>query len=315
MELTKERIVKLIFSIIIICICIAGCSNKDIKPEDKYLGQIPPGDTPKLFMPEIIPVDQYAHCGIFSPDGTEYYYTTSDTNYTHFEIRTVKYKNGKWSEPQTAVFSGKDSDHAPSFSPDGRQLFFSSTRPFPNSKGKEIWQIWKVERQKNSWSNPVRLEIPGIEGYIQSHSSVTNNGTIYFHVNPDNRYKEMSLYKSDLVQGTCSPAIKLEGELRSDLKQITPFIDPNGKYLIFTMYHHKDGFGSGDLFITYRYEQNNWGTPKNLGNKINTKYEESNPFVTADGRYLFFSSRRNTNGIVPTNMAVYWVSTKSILNH
>jgi hypothetical protein len=81
------------------------------------------------------------------------------------------------------------------------------------------------------------------------------------------------------------------------------------------MYHRKDGFGSGDLYITYRDVQNNWGTPKNLGKKINTKYEESNPFVTADGKYLFFSSRRNTNGIVPTNMAVYWVSTKSILNH
>lgn len=57
-----------------------------------------------------------------------------------------------------------------------------------------------------------------------------------------------------------------------------------------TMYGSKDGMQ--DLYISFRYEDGKWGEPQNLGEKINTRYSESFPFVSRDGKYLFFNSNR-----------------------
>ncbi len=49
------------------------------------------------------------------------------------------------------------------------------------------------------------------------------------------------------------------------------------------------GFGGLDLYIS-TWTGRNWTTPKNLGKKINTEYDETTPFLAKDGRTLFFSS-------------------------
>lgn len=50
------------------------------------------------------------------------------------------------------------------------------------------------------------------------------------------------------------------------------------------------GFGGKDLYEAELLKENKWGNIKNLGPKINSKYDEDDPFVTSDGKILFFSS-------------------------
>jgi outer membrane protein OmpA-like peptidoglycan-associated protein len=52
----------------------------------------------------------------------------------------------------------------------------------------------------------------------------------------------------------------------------------------------KDGFGGSDLYFTRRQTDNSWTTPENLGDKINTPFDETSPFLSHDGRTLYFSS-------------------------
>jgi outer membrane protein OmpA-like peptidoglycan-associated protein len=74
----------------------------------------------------------------------------------------------------------------------------------------------------------------------------------------------------------------------------TPFnegaqcISSDGRFCIFTACQREDGFGSCDLYISYRRGRN-WLTPINLGSKVNTKKWESKPSLSADGKYLYFS--------------------------
>ncbi len=70
---------------------------------------------------------------------------------------------------------------------------------------------------------------------------------------------------------------------------------PNRNKIIFAS-EKKDGFGKRDLYEAERLKDNHWGNIKNLGPLINTKYDEDAPFVTADGKTLFFSSN-NSNSI------------------
>lgn len=68
-------------------------------------------------------------------------------------------------------------------------------------------------------------------------------------------------------------------------------LSPDGKYLFFSGCHWKDGFGSCDIYYSKK-NGNNWGKPKNLGNKVNTQYWESQPCFSSDGKTLFFASNR-----------------------
>lgn len=52
----------------------------------------------------------------------------------------------------------------------------------------------------------------------------------------------------------------------------------------------KGGFGGKDLYTAERIKPNLWGNIKNMGPQINTKFDEDAPFVTADGKILFYSS-------------------------
>lgn len=53
------------------------------------------------------------------------------------------------------------------------------------------------------------------------------------------------------------------------------------------------GQGGLDLYITERRAEG-WTAPQNLGPAVNSAYDETMPFLAADGRTLYFSSNRNT---------------------
>lgn len=52
----------------------------------------------------------------------------------------------------------------------------------------------------------------------------------------------------------------------------------------------KGGFGGKDLWLTHKQADGTWGTPENLGPRINSALDEDAPFITRDGKYLYFSS-------------------------
>ncbi len=55
------------------------------------------------------------------------------------------------------------------------------------------------------------------------------------------------------------------------------------------------GYGGSDLYITV-FSNGEWSLPKNLGAQINSAYDERSPFLSKDGRTLYFSSN-GTKGI------------------
>ena len=64
---------------------------------------------------------------------------------------------------------------------------------------------------------------------------------------------------------------------------------PDGKLMYFTS-DMPGGFGGTDIYKVERLSNGNWGTPENLGDKINTEGDEMFPYYDPKGGYLFFSS-------------------------
>ncbi|MBC6401779.1 MAG: OmpA family protein [Ekhidna sp.] len=95
-------------------------------------------------------------------------------------------------------------------------------------------------------------------------------------------------HKSD---GKWSKAASVSPKINTPLNEGASTVSADGRIMIFTACDRRDSFGSCDLFIT-RKTGNNWSKPENLGKAVNSKYWESQPSLSADGKTLYFVSNR-----------------------
>jgi len=82
-------------------------------------------------------------------------------------------------------------------------------------------------------------------------------------------------------------------------------IAPDGSYMVFTGCERPDGYGSCDLYLSF-FVDGKWTKPVNMGPPVNTKYKETQPSISYDGRSIYFSSNRpGTHGGLDI-----WVTTR-----
>lgn len=96
------------------------------------------------------------------------------------------------------------------------------------------------------------------------------------------------LYLSKLVGNKWSVPVYQAG-LNTDKWEGSAAFFPDNNSIIFSS-ERKGGFGGKDLYIAEKIGENLWGNIRNMGGVINTGYDEDAPFITADGKILFFAS-------------------------
>ncbi len=272
-----------------------------------YLGQNPPGKTPQIFAPGIISTEKEELNIILSPDGKEIYFSRNQTP-RRAAIMVTKLKNNRWIKPQTASFSGVHNDMDPCMSFDGSKIYFGSTRPASQS-GKEGCDIWMVKRRAGGeWTEAVNIGAPVNSDKNDNYPTISKNGTIYFQSGGHGGYGRLDVFRSQYINGKYAVPENPGKSINTKYNEFDAFIAPDESYLIFCSKDRPDGFGGGDLYISFKKKDGSWTKAKNLGDAVNSNTLDFCPKVSHDGKYLFFSSRRRGNG------DVYWVDFSSYKN-
>ena len=137
--------------------------------------------TPILFAPGVISTGDIEFAPAFEPDmKTVYFVKGSPGAKRVMWILVSRLRDGKWSTPEIAPFSGQYSDIDPTVSPDGRKLFFASNRPSEGTAPRKDFDIWVVEKTEGGWSAPRNLGAPVNSAGSETTTSVTSDGTLYF---------------------------------------------------------------------------------------------------------------------------------------
>ena len=105
------------------------------------------------------------------------------------------------------------------------------------------------------------------------------------------RVADEDFYESFLVNGKWTKAIPLPGKVNTNLNEGAQNISQDGQWIVFTGCNYPEGFGSCDLYISYK-TKDGWSEAENLGNVVNTDAWESSPSLSPDKRDLYFSSSR-----------------------
>lgn len=103
-------------------------------------------------------------------------------------------------------------------------------------------------------------------------------------------YGSCDLYWSKKTGDTWSTPENMGPVVNSSAWDSQPSFSSDGKTLYFAS-SREGGKGSSDIWKTELQPDGSWAIPVNLGDSINTKYEEMAPFIHPDNRTLYFGSR------------------------
>lgn len=181
-------------------------------------------------------------------------------------------------------------------------IVFCSNRNFSlsnhsTSQNKGLFKIFYIDTTgKADWEN-TKL-------FSKNLTTILNDGpvtfnkvkdTIYYSRNQDVSSKlsdissprnKLGIYSAVLVDGQWTKVRELR--INNEWYNVTtPYLSPDGKRLYFAS-DKPGGFGGSDLYYS-NWKGDRWEDPVNLGPVINTKGNESYPFINPSGE-LFFSS-------------------------
>lgn len=118
--------------------------------------------------------------------------------------------------------------------------------------------------------------------------SLSNDGNTLF-IFRDNTDDHGDLYESRLVGDTYGSPVKIPGLVNSYSWDGHCSLSPDGKTLYFSS-ERGGGYGGKDIYRATLLADSTWGNITNLGDSINTQYDEDAPFIHPDGVTLYYSS-------------------------
>ncbi|MBU2554239.1 MAG: hypothetical protein KKF98_07235 [Bacteroidetes bacterium] len=269
-----------------------------LESKNAYFDQNPPGDSAVIFAPGIFSLPNRLESNIaFTPDGKACYFGVLEIKDRKVSCKIFQstFANNKWSEQTEAPFSLNHNIGDPVLSADGKKLYF-------NKEG----DIWMVERTSGKWGAAQKLPAPINSDANEVSITESADGDIVISSRRPGGFGGIDIWGINRLADQSLQAENFGPTINSMYFDYSPFIAPDGSYLIFGSYRaRRDGL----LYISFNEGDDIWTTPINMNScgahVNNTTAHHSNPSLSPDGKYLFF--RRHE---ADTVMDVYWVSTE-----
>jgi len=220
-------------------------------------------------------------------------------------LKFIEMQSGKFKLKKLTVNS-EFSDYAPSFNNQGK-LIFASARVTSSSMTKNLheWNempfldLFASDIDPNSGKvlAPNRLKGKINTKFHESSTAFSKDGnTVYFTRNNYTKRKLgsntsgtilLKIYRASLVNGKWENIEELSFN-SNEYSVAHPALSADGTKLYFAS-DMADSRGLSDLYVVDVNSDGTFGTPKNLGDRINTEGRETFPYVSDSGR-LYFAS-------------------------
>jgi len=190
--------------------------------------------------------------------------------------------------------STKNNEFSPLISADETIMFFMRIE-----ENAENWKIGRFETQGNAkimyslnnigqWEEPqlLKIDLPEKEEYVALAGLAPDGERIFLQIGEG---RKADIYEGYFSDGSVVNLEKLPNSINSKHWEGRVSISPDGLTLYFSS-DRPGGFGGKDLYKIEKNEKGYWGKAQNLGNKINTSYDEDAPFIHPSNNSIYFSS-------------------------
>ena len=248
-------------------------------------------------------------------DGMKFELYPEDPEYVGTQLAQLQIEQAKrWAETSPKKFAVRNLSEINSFYPEftvrpykNNTLYFSTIKdpervPLPSEEVDEEFQIhftekrfftdiYKSSRSGDGWSKPEKVNKIN-SPYDDWIVGLNNDGDeLYYY----NQYREfLNFRQSTASNGNWQASRVIFTSIPFAIDKNGMAITDNGRTVIFAANLY-DSFGGMDLYITKQNPDKTWTEPKNLGEDINTEYDEISPFIHPNGATLYFSHNGPTS--------------------
>ncbi|WP_400193788.1 hypothetical protein [Hymenobacter sp. B81] len=226
-----------------------------------------------------------------TPDGRTLVFARSKADFADAHIFVTRQKGSQWQEPQPVPFTdARYSDSDPSFTPDGRTLYFASDRPAPgrDSTRRDL-DLWQVSWDGRQWGQPQHLG-PAINGKGMELGPSWSAGALHFSSARRSGLGGLDGYRARPKAGGFAAPDNVGPTLNTAASESDLEITADGRWVLFWS-DRPGGAGGGDLYAAPRTETG-WGTAVRLPGELNSPQFDFTPTLSADGQWLYFASTR-----------------------
>lgn len=259
-----------------------------------YLGQKPPGMTPEVFGPGTVSTDAHEFSLSMNPDATEIYFSRGEGPNNVKQIMVTRLEKDGWTTP-APLFPDFPNEHfEPGLTPDGKHVCFIAFQPTEGQPMAGL-DMYRADREGKEWGKPYHLGAP-FNPSRSMFSSFTNDGTVY---TTDPQTGGMDIAFTKPTKDGFGPYENLGKPINTDGPEAYPFVAPDESYLLFC------NMVDRTIKVSFRMQDGSWSQPQEvpLGMSAGT------PFVSRDGKYLFF-----TSSTAPRQGNIYWVDFAVVRN-
>jgi outer membrane protein OmpA-like peptidoglycan-associated protein/tetratricopeptide (TPR) repeat protein len=192
--------------------------------------------------------------------------------------------------------NSSSADYAPVIANDENLILFCSRRP-PGKKrnfdGQYVEDIFYTSKTNDTWKQATVIDKNS--GYVNQEKNNGKHHEAPISLSPNGNtlfiYKENSVWKSTKDRrGQWSIPKRMNQNVNIGSFNPSLFITPNGTEMFIVSVGAEGGLGGRDIFHTELQEDGTWAEPKNLGPTVNTELDEDAPFMSSDGKTLYFAS-------------------------
>jgi hypothetical protein len=188
--------------------------------------------------------------------------------------------------------SGKE--YNPMITPDESMLLYTTRRQGTTGRiydleGYYTSDIFLAKYKYGKWSKARSIGSPNSYGNEQTAGISENGKYVLYYVNNPLSKNNLQISKKTKSSFKRSVQIKSKSINSNSGKQKSSTISNDGNYIIFSS-DRDGGSGRQDLYICRKLPNGEWAEPVNMGNTINTKFDESYPYLSDNGHTLHFAS-------------------------
>ncbi len=186
-------------------------------------------------------------------------------------------------------------EYSPAITTDEQTIYFTSRRP--NSVGGKRDQsdngyfedLYMSQKINGKWQPAQQLsKAVNTEGHDASAGLSPDGSKLY--VFRSSASDQGDLYESILFGVDWEEPVRMNKNINTKYHESTVSLSFDGKRLYFVS-KKESGMGDGDIYYSDMEPNGEWGSSKNIGTPINSKYGEEGVFMHPDGVTMYFSSK------------------------
>ena len=211
--------------------------------------------------------------------------------------------NGSLLEPEkfSKKINSKYHESTPVFTNDGLTMYFTRNNYLNGKKGRDskksvLLKLYKATKNDGKWDNVSELPFNSNQ-YSCAHPALsTDEKTLYFSSNMPGTKGMSDIYKVTILSdGNFGSPINLGDKINTEARETFPFISKNNE-LYFASDGHP-GLGGLDVFIAQLNENGTHGKIKNVGEPVNSNFDDFGFIIDTNSNIGFFSSNRENDNL------------------